>query len=77
MDKHEAGRTGGLATKAKHGADHYRRIGKLGGRPPLTIISRNGTPGNTLEGGKLSAGNYRNLLKLWESHPLNIATTNL
>ena len=29
----ERARKGGEATLAKHGADHYRRIGQLGGRP--------------------------------------------
>jgi hypothetical protein len=27
------GRKGGLATKASHGPEYFRRIGKLGGRP--------------------------------------------
>ncbi len=29
----ERARKGGLATMAKHGREHYARIGKLGGRP--------------------------------------------
>ena len=29
----EHARKGGLATKVKHGREHYVRIGKLGGRP--------------------------------------------
>ena len=33
-----AGQRGGLATKARHGAEHYREIGKLGGRPPVKSI---------------------------------------
>ena len=36
----EAGRKGGQTTKAKYGADHYREIGKLGGRPPVKRISQ-------------------------------------
>ena len=28
----EAGRLGGQATKKKYGADHYRRIGQMGGK---------------------------------------------
>ena len=31
---------GGLATLAKYGADHYRKIGKQGGRPPKKNISQ-------------------------------------
>ena len=31
---------GGLALQAKNGADHYRNIGKLGGRPPLKSLSQ-------------------------------------
>lgn len=31
---------GGLATLAKYGAEHYRKIGQRGGRPPLKSISQ-------------------------------------
>ena len=31
-DFHKLGRKGGLATKATHKSDYFRRIGKLGGR---------------------------------------------
>ena len=31
---------GGQATLEKYGADHYRNIGKLGGRPPIKSISQ-------------------------------------
>ena len=31
MDVKQAGKKGGLTTKRKHGADHYRRIGRAGG----------------------------------------------
>lgn len=30
MNKRAAGRLGGMVTKALYGADHYRRIGRLG-----------------------------------------------
>lgn len=31
--KQAAGRAGGLATLNRHGVDHYRACGRLGGRP--------------------------------------------
>ena len=72
MNQREVGRLGGLATKTKYGASHFSAIGKLGGRPPIPIIPENGAPGNNYKkGGNLPTGDYRELLKLWESHPLN------
>ena len=74
MNHREAGQIGGLATLAKHGLSHYRNIGLLGGRPPITIIAPNGTPrGEKInrKGGQSSAGDHQTLLKRWESHPLN------
>ena len=35
LTKAEAGRLGGLRTKAKHGSEHFRRAGSLGGRALL------------------------------------------
>ena len=35
-DFQQLGRKGGLATKAAHKPDYFRRIGKLGGRPKKT-----------------------------------------
>lgn len=32
MNKKQAGRMGGLATKANHGRDHFRQLGARGGR---------------------------------------------
>lgn len=29
----ENGKKGGSSTKTKYGSDHYKKIGKLGGRP--------------------------------------------
>lgn len=29
------GRRGGRTTKARYGPEHYSRIGKMGGRPPM------------------------------------------
>jgi general stress protein YciG len=36
----EAGRRGGNATKAKHGPDHYKQIGHLGGQKLREMIER-------------------------------------
>jgi len=44
MNQREAGRLGGKATLAKHGAHHFSVIGAQGGRPPLTILPPKGTP---------------------------------
>ena len=35
LTKAEAGRLGGLRTKAKHGTEHFRRAGSLGGKALL------------------------------------------
>ena len=35
LTKAEAGRLGGLRTKAKHGSEHFRRAGSLGGKALL------------------------------------------
>jgi hypothetical protein len=35
LTKAEAGRLGGLQTKAKHGAEHFRRAGQLGAQATL------------------------------------------
>jgi len=80
MNQHEARLKGGLATKAKYGASHFSIIGKLGGRPPLTIIPPDGSAGNiNFEGGKLSnrflASNtfttdLLTLRRIWRAHPL-------
>lgn len=40
-DFQKVGRKGGLATKASHGPEYFRRIGKLGGR---TKKKQNGNP---------------------------------
>jgi len=72
MQRHEASKKGGLATRAKYGASHFSIIGKRGGRPPLPIIAHHGTPREYIKnGGMLSAGSLQSLKKLWESHPLN------
>ena len=34
----EAGRRGGRATAERHGTDHYKRIGELGGRRVQDLI---------------------------------------
>jgi len=36
MTVREAGRRGGLATKRKHGPEHYERIGRIGGASTKT-----------------------------------------
>lgn len=44
MTKAEAGRLGGLATKARYGKGYYSRIGKMGGRKGgLKTKSRHGS----------------------------------
>ena len=46
----ERGRKGGTATKLKYGAKHWKRIGKLGGRPlsdrQCSKCARRIAPGN-------------------------------
>ena len=71
MDRHESGRKGGLATRAKHGASHFHNIGKLGGRPPLPILASPGTPREINNKRGLPPTGYTSLLNLWESHSLN------
>jgi len=75
MNKREAGQKGGLATKAKYGERHFHNIGRLGGRPPLSIIAPNGTPGNIEKVRELSpvlaSAGLSKLKSIWESHPLN------
>lgn len=74
MTKSEAGRKGGLATKAKYGVRHFSIISKHGGRPPLPIIPPNGSSGNInkVEGGKFPT-DLISLKRIWRTHPLNPA----
>lgn len=53
----------------KYGLDHYRRIGKLGGRPPIPIIQSETATSKEREV-MPTPGNLLKLKALWRSHPL-------